>query len=470
MNGRWALAGILTISMVGLAPPSQAAGLDWEQCTDNALRGLQCATLTVPKDYDNPSAGTFDLAVVRLKATGRKKGSLFFNPGGPGVSALPLAPVIGKALPKKIHKSFDFVTWDPRGVGQSAGLQCDGGEYTLPPTGPVDWNAVLSTMRESQRQANAACQSRHPEVVPYISTNATVRDLDALRTAVGDKKLTYWGTSYGTRIGYVYAHNYPDRIRAMLLTSPVDPDATFGGFMRGATTAADTALGLMFEAYPGSARHYRQSMKYLDQRTIDLRSGEFTRWHVGMVLTDGATDDNDYAGLASFLETVHKATQGSAKARRVLNRMGPWPPTTPMLGGATAFIGCLDYPQRLSATEQDDLARQIRATAPITGYGGAQGLMYCEGVDVTPDPVPVGFTNWKAPMLIIGSTRDALTPYAWTSDMARVFRNSRVVTLVGGTHTSYLSTGSKCIDRYGTDYLVSRKRPAVDVACQAVIL
>jgi pimeloyl-ACP methyl ester carboxylesterase len=189
-----------------LAPPTLA----WAACTEVSLQDLECATLIAPKDYSNPARGNFSLAVVRQKATGsasERIGTLFFNPGGPGESGVSLAPPFAAALPADLRKYFDFVTWDPRGVVRSAGLAgCSSGTYTLPPVGPVDWNA-------------------------------TVRDLDRLREAVGDQELTYWGTSYGTRIGYVYAHDYPDRVRAMLLSSPISPNATWPSFALGAATA-----------------------------------------------------------------------------------------------------------------------------------------------------------------------------------------------------------------------------------------
>ncbi len=460
------VSGLLGASLLTAAPAS--AALRWEPCED--MRGFECATFTVPKDYADPGVGTFDLAVSRLPATGRKRGTLFFNPGGPGVAALPIATQIAPVLPTMIRRHFDFVTWDPRGVGSSAGLtECANGEYTLPATGPVDWSAVMQAMRESEGAANAACAARYPDVVGYLSTNATVRDLEGLRAAVGDRQLTYWGTSYGTRIGYVYAHDYPTRVRAMLLTSSIDPNATWPGFLFGSATASDTALGLVFQTVPGSARDYRQAIRGLNRRAVSLRSGPFTRWHVGMVLAGAASSDSNYRDLGGFLRTVNRAVNGSAKARRALNRMGPWPASLPINGGATPFIGCSDYPQRQTPQQQDDMARRIRATAPLVGYGTSQGLVYCEGVDVTPDPVPVDFTNWRTPMLIMGSTRDALTPYAWTADMARVFRNSRVVTLVGGTHTPYLGAGSRCMDRIGTRYLLTGQRPTVDVACPTVL-
>lgn len=453
--------------------------LTWNLCSEPDFEGIECGTLMVPKDDEDPGAGTFDLAVARLPATGSRRervGSLFFNPGGPGESGIDLIGEIGGALGSDLRRHFDLVVWDPRGVGRSSGLsECVGGEFAPPATGPVKWAAVLNQMRQTQAAANAACEAMYPDVVPYISTNATVRDLERLRVAVGDKKLTYWGTSYGTRIGYLYAHAYPERVRAMLLSSSVNPNGSWHNFVEGAGTSADSALGLLFDAYPESAAHYRSASSKLVAHTLTLPSGTvFTQWHARAMLLGWASSESNYATAASFLETVDVAVNGSGRAQAAaalaLDKVMDWPTHFPIHGGATAFIGCLDYADRIDPIEQDRIARHLRAEAPITGWFNAQALFYCQGMTVTPDPVPVDIgSNWQTPMLIVGSTRDALTPYGWTIDMARTFRNSRVVTYVGAQHTAFLGAGSRCVDQYGIDYLVRLKRPQIDVACPSVL-
>jgi pimeloyl-ACP methyl ester carboxylesterase len=455
-----------------LAPPALA----WTACTEEGLQGLECATLIAPKDYKNFAKGSFSLAVVRAKSTGptsERIGTLFFNPGGPGESGVSLGKVVAAALPQELRTHFDFVTWDPRGVGRSSGLSgCTGGSYTLPATGPVNWGAVVDQMRTSEKTANEACAGRYADVVPYISTNATVRDLDRLRQAVGDSKLTYWGTSYGTRIGYVYAHDYPDRVRAMLLTSPISPNATWPSFALGAGTAPDDALGFFFGKEPAAKRDYDSVITSLNTQALTLPSGaQVTHWDIQGTVASTVTSQSSYVFVASLLATVNTALIGTtseqAQARATLDSM-EWPTSYPINGGATAFIGCLDYPQRLTRAEQVNFAEQIRTQAPIFGFGTSQGLFYCEGVNVPPDPVPVNFTNSQTPMLIMGSTHDALTQYSWATELSHNFLNSRVVTYDGTQHTPFLSTGSTCVDTLGIDYLVRLTRPDTDVSCPYV--
>jgi len=473
---RWILPLCLTLFLPACSN-NDPRPLVYQSCTDSSLEGLDCATFTVPKDYDDPGAGTFDLAIVRGRATGtddERIGTLFFNPGGPGFASLPIARDIVNGMPSEIRRHFDIVLWDPRGVGKSSGLtECVNGSYPLPATGDVDWDAVDAEMRDSQAKANAACEALYPEVVPYISTNATVRDLDQLRAAVGDSKLTYWGTSYGTRIGYVYAHDFPHRVRAMLLTSPVDPNATWKSFAYQSALAPDTALSFFFEMFPDVQERYLRSANTLDAQSLILPSGvEFTRWFFRATLSSMSVSESDYRTMSDFITNVDTALHDTGPARdsalEALDAMATSMSEWPINGGAISFIGCSDYGARPTAQEQKELAASVRAEAPITGWLATQGLYYCQGMTVAPDPVPVDFINRDTPMLIMGSTHDSLTPYEWTTKMASMFLNSRVITYIGWTHTPFLA-GSSCVDQYGINYLIHLERPDEDVTCPNTI-
>ncbi len=460
------------------ALPVTATTLNWQACTDTALTDFQCASMTVPKSYADPAKGTFDIAVAKLPATGsaaQRLGSLFFNPGGPGVAAIELAPGVASALPTELRARFDFVVWDPRGVGKSSPLRdCTDGSYTLPATGPVDWSAVAADMRASERAANSACQQANAEIAPFISTNNTVTDLDALRQAVGEDKLTYWGTSYGTRIGYTYAARYPDHIRAMLLSSPVSPNSSWLDFATTAAQGPDDSIGLLFEADPNASAHYQRALAALERQPLTLPSGrEFTRWHLQAWLDLQSTSDGNLPRTANFLAQADQAMNGKGteqtKAAAAVDEVMEWSTTYPINGGAIATINCLDFEQRLGEQEQEAAMARNRARAPLTGWLSSMALFYCEGLDLTPDPLPTIADDWDIPMLVMASSRDGLTPYGFAVDLARLFHNSRLVTLIGGSHTPFLSAGSTCMNRIGTDYLLSGKLPAVDAACPAVM-
>lgn len=448
--------------------------IKWKRCSNPGLAGLECATFTVPKDYSDFTAGTFDLAVVRSRATGRsgeRIGSLFVNLGGPGVPVMPFVSNFIGVMPAEIRKRFDIVIWEPRGVGQSSGLiDCKGGSFPLPATGDVDWILIHEEMRKTQGAANAECEERYPDIVPYIGTRSTVRDLEELRKAIGDQKLTYWGTSYGTRIGYVYAHDYPGQVRAMLLTSPINPDArSWIEFAYPSALAPDNALGFFFDVFTGMREKYERCSATLDVRELELPSGNvFTRWNLRATLGLMSVSESNYRAIAEFIDHVDAALHGDGEAVAVaiaaLDEA-----TEPLFegwinGGSIPFIGCSDYAIKPDAEEQLNLAMEARAKAPISGWMATQGLYYCTGMTFTVDPVPVNFVNRNTPLLIMGSTYDSLTSYQWALDVTEMFRNSRLVTYEGATHTPFLA-GSECVDRYGIDYLVRLIRPAKDVTC-----
>lgn len=470
MIGRGLAALIVPLVFLGPTSPAAATGIDWGACTEKALKGFQCGTLSVPKDYADPSKGTFDLAVVRARATSAKRiGTLFFNPGGPGVSGVSTAPDVLAALPQRVRQRFDFVTWDPRGVARSSGLtDCTGGQYTLPPSGPVDWVWVSDQMRASERQANQECAQKYPDVVPYIGTNNTVRDLDRLRQAVGDRRLTYWGTSYGSRIGTVYAHAFPRKVRAMLLSSPVAPNADWTSFALGAGVAPDNAVGFFFEMYPDARKSFQRTIAELNTHSLRLPSGaQVTHWDLQAIVATAVTSQGGYEAAAQMIATTDTALNAGRKAQRralaVLDSQ-QWPSAYPVNGGATAFVGCLDLPQRFTGQEQEQLGARLRSDAPIFGFGTSQALYYCEGVEVT-DPIPTGYVNSTTPMLVVGSTRDALTSFQWATDVARTFRDSRVMAYVGTVHTPVFTSGSSCLDKAATRYLLTGQRPKHDKAC-----
>jgi pimeloyl-ACP methyl ester carboxylesterase len=218
-----------TPAPVAAAPQPAAAPvpvLDWRDCH----AGFQCATATVPRDYAHPRGPTLQLAVIRWPAKNQaaRIGSVFVNPGGPGGSGLDfLRTAPPGAL--DVFDRFDVVSWDPRGIGESRpAVDCltdeeeNSGEIGLRFTRPAD--ADKAELVRGSREYVARCVARNAEILPYLATANTARDLDLLRAAVGDRKLNYIGLSHGAHIGATYASLFPGRTRALLLDSPVDPD------------------------------------------------------------------------------------------------------------------------------------------------------------------------------------------------------------------------------------------------------
>lgn len=461
-------------------PPS-APTLHWEQCRGKQYRKFECARLRVPVDWAAPTGPSMTLAVVRKPASGPRRqriGSLFLNPGGPGGSGVRAALTFSRSLPAPIRRRFDLVSWDPRGVGRSGQLECDYPTFRLPATGPVDWRSVLAGVRAQQADMNRACADRHAAVLDHLGTAAAVRDLDALRRAVGDRRITYWGISYGTRIGYTYALTFPDRVRAIVLDGNVHPRSSISHFAEGVATAGDSALSLFFQVHQGTRSQYRRANARLSRKPLRLQSGRsFTRWDLRDALWGFSSEERlgeaTWFAARSYLARVTDAlfAEGSKRraARRWLQR-SVGEPGFGAAGGIEAIVNCADYADRPSAGEQDELARRVRLGAPITGWHPAVLALQCEGLEqLRPDPVPTWFpVNRSARLLLVGSTRDARTPYAWTAAMAAAFPRAKVVTYVGGQHGAFVSAGSRCVDRRVSRYLLRRERPEADVACRHV--
>lgn len=218
--------------------------LDWAPCQEKTLSRLQCATATVPVDYARPDGATLALAVVRQPATdpSRRIGTLFTAAGGPGASGIRWA---GDEVmfPGEIARRFDVVTFDQRGIGRSSQVRC----FANPEEQKRFWSGVwippVNAQQEEEqarfsRELSAGCAAHNPALLPHLTTVDTARDLDLLRRAVGDKQLTYEGGSYASYLGEVYGAVFGDRVRALSLSSMIDPDAYTADTRTEVSTAA----------------------------------------------------------------------------------------------------------------------------------------------------------------------------------------------------------------------------------------
>ncbi len=217
-------AAAATVTTLGPRIPD----LDWTGCGS----GFQCATAQVPLDYNSPRGATISLALIRLPASdpARRIGSLFLNPGGPGLSGVNLVATAGNQLfSPEVRARFDLVGFDPRGIGASTPLRCfDTGDQALAAQAPFPFPVTVSEQRtweRSNRVIAQACARRGGPILGHMGTANVARDLDLLRQAVGDTKLTYYGASYGTYLGATYANLFPGNIRALILDGVVDPVA-----------------------------------------------------------------------------------------------------------------------------------------------------------------------------------------------------------------------------------------------------
>lgn len=232
-----ALCGVAAVvaSMVTAAVPAASADTasaprtsppTWKKCATKDYPTLQCSSLKVPLDHDRPHDRQITLALSRVPHTAKKsQGPLLVNPGGPGGSGLSMAGFVAKTLPKKVAAQYDVIGFDPRGVGKSKpALDCRPGHFdpVRPDTVPATHTIEKANLNRAQAFAKA-CATKYADVLPFIDTVSAVKDMDAIRGALGAKKINYFGYSYGTYLGAVYGKLYPERVRRMVLDSMVDP-------------------------------------------------------------------------------------------------------------------------------------------------------------------------------------------------------------------------------------------------------
>lgn len=223
--------------------------IQWFKPSVNA-GSFRLATVRLPRDYDNPSGPTVEVALAKLPARqpSKKIGTLFINPGGPGASGVEMASMADMFVTDTIRDRFDIVGFDPRGGNSSTNVRCfttvRNQAKTMRSLGLVPWNASnRKQYLKASRKTAQACSGYGKATASAMSTAEVARDLDVLRRAVGDKKLTFLGFSYGTYLGEVYANMFPDRFRAMALDGVINPNA-----WRGSKRTASTPMSLRLKS------------------------------------------------------------------------------------------------------------------------------------------------------------------------------------------------------------------------------
>ncbi|MGV1036843.1 MAG: alpha/beta fold hydrolase [Candidatus Nanopelagicales bacterium] len=446
-------------------------GLNWRGCPTDSAPTLQCATLKVPFDYDHPKRGKFRLAVSKLPATGVARRSLIFNPGGPGGAGAAAVAAVGAIVPASIRARFDIVSWDPRGIGATRPTlrDCATPYAVRPISGRVDWSVVRNKSAANLAKANRQCQKRNARFINYIGTNNAARDLDRLRTRVGDSKLTYWGMSYGTRIGVVYALLYPNRVRAMVQDGNIDPKGSYAGLTQGGV-AADQALGFIRKVSPTSYASLLATRDGLAAAPIDLGGGKiFTRWsYLDHVLQAVGAEARWPAidTLPSIINQARVAGAGGDQARSILRSLLAATKSNSNAGGAFSVVNCLDYKDRMSATRQRRVVKRNATVAPV--FGGSLTTDYavgCRGLKVKPDPIPRTRSKTNRArivglnIVIANATKDAATPMRWAKSMANAFPKAAFIKYRGGQHVIWNNTPSVCVARHIDPYVRNVKHP-----------
>jgi pimeloyl-ACP methyl ester carboxylesterase len=471
------------------SPGDSTHPVTWVDCRQDARKTnsdlprsmtAECGTVRVPQDWANADNGkTFDIAVMRIYTGDAKdkKGSVLTNPGGPGGSGLDFLPHLAPKL-SALMEDLIVVTFDPRGVGKSAPVDCISDEdldasFAYEPD-PVS-QAAFDGNVDIARRIGDGCGAKYGDDLRLFSTEQTARDMDAIRGAIGDEKLTYLGYSYGTLLGAVYAEILPTKVRAMVLDGAVDPQQSPVEASEGQAMGFERALSNFTEwcktsgaRCPIAADPKGAITAALDKaRTAPVKAANgrvatagWILW--GIVFAMYSEDSWQYVGPA-----INNLSRGDptlilamADAYAERDENGHYS----NLFDANNAVNCADaeYP---TVAEIRDLQSQWRPKYPIFGATLAMGLLNCSVWPGKKDPYPVGPATGAPPIVVVGTTGDPATPYESTMKLANMLGVGQVVTWEGEGHTAYPETS--CIRRAVDNYLIDLTIPAKDLRCPA---
>ncbi|GAA3837054.1 alpha/beta hydrolase [Streptomyces coacervatus] len=466
------------------------AGIDWQDCPADwgFEKPIQCGYVSVPLDYAKPYGKQIKLAVDHIGNTGTKEerqGALVYNPGGPGASGMrfPRRVTTKNAVWANVAKAYDFVGFDPRGVGHSAPISCiDPQEFVkAPKADPVpDSEADKLAQRKLAREYADGCAERSGKaMLSQMTTPNTVRDLDVIRAALGEKQLNYLGVSYGTYIGAVYGTMFPGHLRRMIVDSVVNPsrekiwyqanldqDVAFEGrwkdwedwvaandaaFHLGTTRDAVQAKWLELRATakkspiggvvgPAELISFFQSAPYYDSSWVPVAT-VFGKYFAGDTQALVAAAGPDLSNTAGNISSEN----GNA---------------------VYTAVECTDAKWPTSWKKWDTDNTELNKNYPFMTWANAWMNLPCATWPVKQQkPVNVKTHKGLPQVLIVQSTRDAATPYDGAVELHNRFKGSRLITEKDAGSHGVTGLVNPCINQRVDDYLLSGKLDAADVTC-----
>jgi pimeloyl-ACP methyl ester carboxylesterase len=454
-------------------PPSPIA---WSPCPTNPT--IQCGSVAVPLDYTHPSGPTLSIAVSRAPATSAaSKGTILFNPGGPGESGNQILPVALGLLPPTVPRDFDVVSFDPRGTGSSDPLQCGtppaAAASVLPvprgPDEPLPGTPIFTAMAR-------AC-AMESSTAPFINTVNTARDMDRIRQALGLPTISYYGLSYGTVLGTEYAELFPHRIGTMILDGAVDLDATLTQQAEEAAPAEERSLHHYFSvcAQQGacplganpSASFANLATSLSNQPLPPPGGGDSYPVTVGDLDTATLFALSVPGTTGPYTAALAAAQHGNGAPLRSLSLEFEMDVDGAPLVDALWAITCNDAAAHPGPVAAGDLATTLHARNPLIGaYAVTYTMGGCVSWPGARSPVADVHPRGTPPILVIGNTGDPNTPYVGAQHLAAAFPTARLLTWRGWGHTWLLSgSGDQCMQRLVTSYLQGGGLPPAGTVC-----
>lgn len=447
--------------------------ISWQQCGD----GVGCGAVTVPVDWADPDGATLQVALARRPATGDSAGALLVNFGGPGVAGASLVarhPGAGTSS-RPVRRVYDLVGFDPRGTGDSSPLDClPDAEldrflaFDAEADPATDLPAAARELEANAAPFIAGCSRHGGDLLAHLDSESVAQDMDVIRAALGQERLHYLGYSYGTLLGALYADTHPHRVGRMVLDGAVDPTSTFAEVELGQAVGMERALRAFVTWCAGrrecalgadaddGMRRIGQLLARADRDP--LPTGEGRPLTATLALTGIVAplyDDQAWPGLATALEQA-LAGDGTGLLRLAdeYSEREPGGRYGSNLIEIFNAVKCVDYPTTGDLGTLRTAAAEIEAAAPVVGPYMSYGELLCAGWPVPAARTPAPVSAAGAPgILVVGTTGDPATPYAWSQSLARQLEPGVLLTYDGEGHVAY-QRGSSCVDRAVDTYLV----------------
>lgn len=483
------LLAVTTAAALTAPARAESSGINWTPCHGRFF----CARVPVPLDYDDPGGPQIYLALAMQPASdpAHRIGSLFLNPGGPGGSGVDEVLEGGSELfTPQVRARFDLIGFDPRGIDRSSQLQCfaterQAGNALTPFPYP---NSAVRRQKwfASDRAVNSACTDNGSAILDHMSTADVARDLDRLRQLVGDQGLTYYGVSYGSFLGNVYANLFPGRVRSVVIDGVLNPIAWTTGTPSTADLPFSTRLhsahgalvtldeffrlcdagGANCALAPNSKAKYYQLYSRLRDHPLDM--GGPVRYDETFLVEDtlGAMYDSpSWRGFANYLAELRSETSPSVLLREHARFHALFSRYVNFVEGFPG-VACSDSNNPQSNAAWTRAAAQARREDGLFGPAWTWITSICAhwpGQDS--DRYMGPFTNYTAnPVLVVGNLSDPATPYQGAQAAARLLPNSRLLTVHGWGHTSLFL--SRCADQNIARYLLTSRVPPPGTVCE----
>ena len=462
-------------------PPSTPTGdaaFGWQDFAGSAR--VQTGSLVVPIDYSDPSKGTFDLHVARHRATSPKDriGSLLVNPGGPGFGGSDFAEYADQVYSKSLLARFDIVAWDPRGTGLSTpAIDCidNYDKYFASTDITPDTDAERQQIIDLAKEFETACTTKNAKILQYVGTNNAARDMDAIRRALGEQTISYFGFSYGSELGATWATLFPRTVRAAVLDGAADPNADFltsglqqsQGFENAIATflkrcSSDSTCPFYNRGDAASA--FDALMLSLDRTPIPSMKGrpDVTRNVALTAVGQAMYTQTLWSGLEQALAD---AQQGKGAGLLALyDSYFQRQPDGSYDNSLEAFqtISCMDTAERPTVAQEDAESARYRAVAPRFAPG-TTGNYFCTFYPPSQDPRVAITGRGAGPILVVGTTGDPATPLSSSENMTKALEQGVLLVVEADQHTGY--DVNDCSKQTIDNYLLTLSVPAVGTRC-----